>query len=125
MNEPSYRHGIKTREAILQAIIRYIEEHGYPPSYKEIGQMVGLRSKATIHNQIQRMFYEGMIETDSEQGTPRAIRVPGYEFRATDACKQKPSQGYDRKCKCGVKIIGRYTNYCGNCGQKLRLEDNA
>lgn len=68
------------REEILQAIIGYIQNHGYPPSVREIGEMVGLKSTSTVHAHLTRMFEEGLIETDSEYGTPRAIRVPGYAF---------------------------------------------
>lgn len=36
--------GKKIREEMLQAIIEYIEQHGYPPTTREIGEMVGLKA---------------------------------------------------------------------------------
>ena len=74
------KHGDEVRERILKSIISYIEEHGYSPSYKEIGEMVGLKSKNTVYNHIQRMFETGMLETDADFGSARAIRIPNYKF---------------------------------------------
>lgn len=73
------RKGIEQRERMLDAIIAYIKEHGYPPTVEEIGQAVGLKSKATTHHHLNVLFEEGKLETDA-QGAPRAIRVPGYAF---------------------------------------------
>ena len=58
------------REEILQAIINFIQEHGYSPTVREIGEMVGLKSTSSVHAHLQRMFIEGVIETD----------VPEYKF---------------------------------------------
>lgn len=76
-------HGRQIRKQMLQYIISYIEEHGYPPSYQEIGDAVGLASKSTVYTHIMRMLCEGTIETDVSDGksTARALRVPGYVFR--------------------------------------------
>ena len=73
-------HGRKVREAILTAIITYIEEHGYPPTNREICDMVGLKSTSTVYSHLLKMKDLGMIETDDTFGAPRAIRIPGYKF---------------------------------------------
>lgn len=73
-------HGKKVREAILKAIIAYIEEHGYPPTNREIGAMVGLKSTSSVYTHLLKMKDSGMIETDDTFCAPRAIRVPGYRF---------------------------------------------
>ena len=80
MDVNSKKRGEYIREKILQAIIGYIEQHGYAPTYREIAEMVGLKSKCTINTHIKRMMIEGKLETDAEEGAPRAIRVPGYKF---------------------------------------------
>lgn len=69
----------EVRENIKKAIINYLLEHGYAPSYKEIGDMVGLKSKSNVNHYIKKMLEDGQLETDSEY-SPRAIRVPGYNF---------------------------------------------
>ena len=73
--------GRQKREEILQVIINYIEQHGYPPTTREIGEMTGIRSTSSVHAHLQRLLREGKIETDAGFGVPRAIRIPGYKFQ--------------------------------------------
>lgn len=74
------KHGNCIRERILQVVIEYIQEHGYPPTVREIGGMVGLKSTSSVQNHLKKMFENGMLETDNEFSQPRAIMVPGYKF---------------------------------------------
>ena len=76
--------GDESRNKILNIIIEYFEQHGYAPSIRELCEITGLKSTSTIHNHIKVMLECGMLETDSEWGTPRAIRVPGYKFIKVD-----------------------------------------
>lgn len=66
-------------EDILNIIIDFIQEHGYPPTVEEIGDIVGFKSKNTTWNHLKQMFSAGMLETD-HPGCARAIRVPGYIY---------------------------------------------
>lgn len=66
-------------EDILNIIVDFIRDHGYPPTVEEIGNMVGLKSKNSTWNHLKQMFSTGMLETD-HPGCARAIRVPGYIF---------------------------------------------
>ena len=68
-------HGSGIRKKILEAIVGYIQEHGYSPTVREIGNMVGLKSTSTVHHHLTVMLDEGVIESDGGIGTPRAIRV--------------------------------------------------
>lgn len=83
MNETSVSREIKIREKILSAIISYIEQHGYPPTVREISDMVGLKSTSSTQSHLIRMKADGMIETDAPEFSTRAIRVPGYVFTKT------------------------------------------
>lgn len=74
------RRGEKIREDIVQAIIDYIQVHGYAPSFREIGSMVGLKSTSSVQSHMNILLKEGRIETDEGYNAPRAIRVPGYKF---------------------------------------------
>lgn len=66
--------GLSDRE---KAILRYIavenESRGYPPSVREIGQAVGLRSSSTVHGYLERLEAKGYIRRDPTK--PRAIEV--------------------------------------------------
>ena len=73
-------HGIAVRERILKFIVSYIKGHGYSPTVREICEGVGLKSTSSVQRHLLRMFNEGVLETDTEIGAPRAIRVPGYRF---------------------------------------------
>lgn len=71
--------GKQKREEILASIVGYIRRYGYPPTVREIGELVGLKSSSTVQTHLTKMIDEGIIETDVE-GCSRAIRVPGYKF---------------------------------------------
>jgi repressor LexA len=68
------------KELILSFITKYITSHGYPPSYSEIMEGTGYKSKSTVHGHITKMIELGMLETDTDPGAPRALRVPGMVF---------------------------------------------
>lgn len=76
--------GERTRGEMLEFIRQYLYEHGYPPSRKEIADGVGLRSTSSVQSHIERMLAEGMLETDVEEGSPRALRIPGMRYVDTE-----------------------------------------
>ena len=67
---------------IKDFIVQYIKAHGYPPTFHEIGKGVGLRSKQSVHENIQQMDDLGIIKV--VPGQPRCISVPGYEFKEVE-----------------------------------------
>lgn len=77
--ESSRQQGIEVRKRMINAIKDYIQQHGYPPTVREIGNMMGLYSTSSVHAHLQRMFADGTLETD-HPGMPRAIRVPGMRI---------------------------------------------
>lgn len=68
------------QKEILEAIVGFIQEHQYPPTIEEIGEMVGLSSKNTVYSHLEKMFERGILERDEIRRGARALRVPGYEF---------------------------------------------
>ncbi len=94
MRKNKREHGKQTREAIYKSIVSYICEHSYPPTNREIGQMVGLKSTSSVYTQLLTMRETGMIESDKGFGVPRAIRVPGYKF-----VKEEPDESKSREEK--------------------------
>ena len=65
-------------EQIKDFIVQYIISHGFPPSYQEIGEGVGLQSRQSVHENIRQMNELGIIK--AVPGQPRCISVPGYRF---------------------------------------------
>ena len=79
-NKATIKRGEEIRFKMKEKIIEYMCEHGYAPSVREIGEMVGLKSSSSIQSHLMLMFEQGMLESDGEFRSPRAIRVPGYKF---------------------------------------------
>ena len=61
------------QQQILELIRRVVAEQGYPPSVREIGQYLGLRSPASVHRHLKGLEEAGHIRRDSTK--PRAIVV--------------------------------------------------
>lgn len=80
MNKITTEQGHETRKRIYDFVVDYIQEHGYPPTVREIADGVYLISTSSVHMQLLRLFEEGVLETDTATGSARAIRVPGYKF---------------------------------------------
>ncbi len=58
---------------VLEYIARELEVRGYPPSVREIGEAVGLRSSSTVHGYLSSLERKGYIRRDPAK--PRAIEV--------------------------------------------------
>ncbi|MFM9124146.1 MAG: hypothetical protein ACKOSO_03050, partial [Actinomycetota bacterium] len=39
----------KRQQEVLEVVEQYTEEHGYPPTVREIGEAIGLASPSTVH----------------------------------------------------------------------------
>ena len=63
----------KRQIAIYDFIRTYTDEHGYPPSVREIGAAVGLASPSTVHMHLKVLEESGLIKRDSKK--PRTIEV--------------------------------------------------
>ena len=65
------------QQQIYDYIVSFTEEHGYPPSVREIGEAVGLKSPSTVHFHMKNLEKAGMI-VKAEKKT-RAISLPHSE----------------------------------------------
>lgn len=59
------------QQQILNFIRQRIKSNGYPPSVREIGEAVGLRSSSTVHSYLVQLEEMGFIRKDPTK--PRAI----------------------------------------------------
>jgi repressor LexA len=60
-------------QAILNFVDSYIQEYGYAPSVREIGQAVGLKSTASVAYHLQQLQEKGLLQGSGEKGRKRAI----------------------------------------------------
>lgn len=90
-------------------ILEYIKEvtlsRGYPPTVREIGESVGLKSSASVHAHLATLEKKGFIRRDPAK--PRAIEIVDDEF------------ALHRKEYAQVPIVGRVA-----AGEPLLAEEN-
>jgi repressor LexA len=63
----------KRQRGILDFIREWVEEHGYPPSVREIGEAVGLVSPSSVAYQLKELEKKGHLRRDPNR--PRAVDV--------------------------------------------------
>ncbi len=61
------------QQRILEMIHEHVEAHGYPPSVREIGDAVGLRSPSSVHAQLATLEERGYLRRDPSK--PRALEL--------------------------------------------------
>jgi repressor LexA len=66
--------GLTPRQKRILAVLRdAIEQRGYPPSIREIGEAVGLASSSSVAHQLRVLEQKGFIKRDPNR--PRALEV--------------------------------------------------
>ena len=63
------------QQQIYDYILAFTTDHGYPPSVREIGAAVGLKSPSTVHFHMKGLEEAGVIV--KAEGKTRAISLPG------------------------------------------------
>ena len=88
------------QQQVYDFIVAFQNEHGYPPSVREIGAYVGLKSPSTVHFHLKGLEKAGLIE--KAEGKTRAITVmdagernsaPSKRFRETASQNRIPVVG--------------------------------
>ena len=59
------------QQQILDVVQQHMEEKGYPPTVREIGEAVGLTSPSTVHAHLKALEEAGALRRDATK--PRAI----------------------------------------------------
>src|SRR3954453_16592598 len=71
---PPDASGLTPRQTkVLLSIKDSIEQRGYPPSMREIGQAVGLTSSSSVAHQLRVLEEKGFLKRDPNR--PRALEV--------------------------------------------------
>jgi repressor LexA len=63
------------QQEIWQYLAEYVDDHGYPPTVREIGEAVGLASPSTVHAHLANLERAGLLRRDPTK--PRAIELVG------------------------------------------------
>ena len=74
---------ITTRQRrILDFIKRTVQERGYPPTVREIGEAVGLTSSSSVHAQLANLERRGLLRRDATKPRAMELKGPGAPRRA-------------------------------------------
>ena len=73
---------------VLRFIYETVQEKGYPPTVREIGEAVELSSTSTVHGHLARLAKRGFIVKDATK--PRAIEVTPAGMEALGVSNSKP-----------------------------------
>ncbi len=65
----------RKQQQVYDYIVSFSAEHGYPPSVREIGTYLGLKSPSTVHFHMKALEEKGVIH--KAEGKTRAITVSG------------------------------------------------
>lgn len=98
------------QQKILDAIRTEIEQKGYPPSMRQIGDMVGLASLSSVTHQLGRLETMGYIRRDPK--LPRAIEVldengVGIHGSASSSLLELPNFEVGDEDLVPVPLVGR------------------
>lgn len=97
----------RRQKSILHFIQKEIQEKGYPPSVREIGEAVGLKSPASVHSHLKTLEKFNYIRRDPSK--PRAIEVL-YNQDGTEKIKKEMIH---------IPLVGRVT-----AGAPILAEEN-
>ncbi|MFW6377470.1 MAG: transcriptional repressor LexA [bacterium] len=97
----------KRQKDILAYIQEEIQDKGYPPSVREIGEAVGLKSPASVHSHLKNLEKMDYIRRDPSK--PRAIEVL-YDTNGVETVKKEMIQ---------IPLVGRVT-----AGEPILAEEN-
>ena len=96
----------KREKAILKFIEKQVVENGYPPSVREIGKAVGLKSTATVHGYLESLEKKGYIKKESQKGRTLKL-LKGGNLEGEQTTFEKPV--YTNKEMVEVPVVGKIT----------------
>ena len=63
----------RKQEESYQCILNYTKEHGYPPTVREFGELIGVKSTSSAFSRIKQFELNGYIRRIP--ASPRAIEI--------------------------------------------------
>ena len=97
----------RREKAILKFIEKQVKLNGYPPSVREIGKAVDLKSTATVHGYLASLEKKGYIKKESQKGRTLKLLKGGLE---EDSNQEKIEKDvYTSKEMVDVPVIGKIT----------------
>lgn len=82
---------------VLESIKKFIAKNGYPPTVREIGSMINLRSSATIHAHITLLEEKGYLKKGMGKNRTIELLVPNEFQEKIDGVVSVPLLHMDGK----------------------------
>jgi repressor LexA len=79
------------RDRVLQYVVSHLDENGYPPTYDEIREAVGLSSRSHVDYYLRGLEKDGYIRRTPR--TPRGLEVVGRETGSRPAAFEVKVEG--------------------------------
>ena len=98
----------KREKAILKFIEKSIKNNGYPPSVREIGKSVGLKSTATVHGYLASLEEKGYIKKESQKGRTLKLLKGGLDDELENQMEIQ-KEVYTSRETVDVPVIGKIT----------------
>jgi len=96
----------KREKEILKFIEKHVKQNGYPPSVREIGKGVGLKSTATVHTYIAALTKKGYIKKENQKGRTLKLLKGGAQDKPEEIAGKSV---YSGKEMVEVPVIGKIT----------------
>lgn len=93
------------QELILESIQSSLKSRGFPPSMREIGAVVGLKSPSSVKHQLLALERKGYIRRNPH--LPRALEVLDVQAPAAPRGPQISSLGEETRDGILVPLVGR------------------
>ncbi len=99
---------------VLAAIVESLEDRGYPPSMREIGEIAGLASSASVSHQLTALERKGYLRRDANRSRALEVRPPdGWDSNGSGehsrhgSTDREPIGTDERPTPAYVPVVGR------------------
>ncbi|GGM13002.1 transcriptional repressor LexA [Nakamurella endophytica] len=96
------RPGVLTvrQRKVLEVIRDSVARRGYPPSVREIGEAVGLKSPSSVAHQLAALQRKGLLRKDPNRPRAVDVRTPDEMDETQESASSRPAPAY-------VPVVGR------------------
>jgi repressor LexA len=92
---------------ILEVIRDSVQQRGYPPSMREIGEAVQLTSTSSVSHQLTALQRKGYLRRDPHRPRALEVRLPGEPVLWVDPDATEEDSGFNRPTAAYVPLVGR------------------
>lgn len=104
----------KRQREIYDFVVGYVDQHGYPPTVREIGEAVGLASPSTVHAHLANLERAGYVKRDPTK--PRALELLARDRAVASSGRARRATGREPRV---LPLVGEIA-----AGGPLLAEEN-